>query len=218
MKVYARQINPEYQESPLFWSDVWPENVVFTGNRHYNEHTIPAWEKLGSVEEVIDSYGPEEWYRNITEALNDLVPRDDEKGYNTRQVHEWKKLLDEWDIADDECKAEALSLITGKKYDYTTLRGCSQGEWIDIFYPAEEWGRKPLDCLEMEYFNTGSEWIIHDTETEPETPEDISGYSVYCYGWDTDSIKDEIKEITGAEEVVLYEYRYSYGVESWEVA
>lgn len=218
MKVYARQINPAYQESPLFLSDVWPENVIFTGNRYYNERTIPAWDKLDNVEEVIDSYGPEEWYRNITDALNDLVPRDDGRGYNTRQVHEWKKLIDEWDIADDDCKAEALSLITGKKYDYTTLRGCSQDDWIDIFYPVEEWDRKSLECLEMEYFNTGSEWIIHDEETEPETPEDISGYSVYCYGWDTDSIKEEIKEITGAEEVVLYEYSGSYSVDQWNIA
>lgn len=218
MKVYAKQVNPAYQESPIYWSDCLPEGIVFTGNRDYETHTIPAWDKLDNVEEVIDSYGLEEWYRNITEALNDLVPRDDEKGYNTRQVHEWKKLIDEWDIADDDCKAEALSLITGKKYDYTTLRGCRQGDWIDIFYPAEEWDRKSLDCLEMEYFNTGSEWIIHDEKKEPETPEDISGYSVYCYGWDTDSIKDEIKEITGAEEVVLYEYSGSYSVDQWNIA
>ena len=218
MKVYAKQVNPAYQESPIYWSDCLPEGIVFTGNRDYETHTIPAWDKLDNVDEVIDSYGPEEWYRNITEALNDLVPRDDGKGYNTRQVHEWKKLLDEWDIADDECKAAALSLITGKKYDYTTLRGYSQGEWIDIFYPVEEWDKQALYNLEADYFNTGTEWIIHDEETDPETPEDISGYSVYCYGWNTDNIKEEIKEITGAEEVVLYEYSDSCPVDQWNIA
>lgn len=34
----------------------------------------------------------------------------------------------------------------------------------------------------------------------------------------TDSIKDEIKEITGAEEVVLYEYSGSYSVDQWNIA
>ena len=218
MKVYAKQINPAYQESPLYLSDVWPDGVVFTGNRDFNKHTIPAWDKLDNVERVADSYGPEAWCKNVTEALNDLVPRDDGKGYNARQVHKWKKLLAGWDIADDECKAKALSLITGKKYDYTTLRGCCQGDWIDIFYPAAEWDRKALYNLEADYFNTGSEWIIHDEEAEPETPEYISGYSVYCYGWNTDSIKDEIKSITGAEEVVLYEYSGSYSVDTWVIA
>ena len=34
MKVYARQIAPEYQESPLFLGDeFWPENVLVYGNR-----------------------------------------------------------------------------------------------------------------------------------------------------------------------------------------
>jgi hypothetical protein len=60
----------------------------------------------------------------------------------------------------------------------------------------------------MEYFNTGSEWIIHDEESEPETVKDISGYSVYCYSWNTDGIKKEIADAAGSDpdDVILYEF------------
>ena len=37
MKIYAKQVTPEYQESPLFMEE-WPENVYVFGNRHYNDH------------------------------------------------------------------------------------------------------------------------------------------------------------------------------------
>ena len=39
MKVYARQISPEYQESPLFIGDeFFPDNIAVFGNRDYVEH------------------------------------------------------------------------------------------------------------------------------------------------------------------------------------
>ena len=208
LKVYAKQIPPEYQESPLCIDECFPAGVVFTGNRDYQEHTIEAWNKLSNVEEIPGHVGPDSWYRNITEALNDLVPRDDGKGYTTKQVHAWKQLLEDWDWYDDDCKTEALALITGKRYDTKTLHGCCQSDWVDVFYPVDEWDRDALQRLETEYFNMGTEWIIHDEEQAPEGPENISGYSLYCYGWNTDQIKQEIAENTGAttENIQLYEF------------
>lgn len=43
MKIYAKQISPEYQESPLFLGDeFWPEGIILDGNRDYKSRTIPA--------------------------------------------------------------------------------------------------------------------------------------------------------------------------------
>ena len=66
----------------------------------------------------------------------------------------------------------------------------------------------PLQEFETQYFNEGTEWIIHDEQEAPEAPEDISGYSVYCIGRNTEQIKKEIAEITGAspEEITLFEF------------
>lgn len=75
----------------------------------------------------------------------------------------------------------------------------------------EKWNREELDHFETEYFNTGSEWIVHDEKEEPENPEDISGYSIYCHGWNNDQIKEEIAEAQGKKaeevEIVLFAFK-----------
>ena len=37
MKVYCRQVAPEYQESPLYYDDMFPDNIAVCGNRDYKE-------------------------------------------------------------------------------------------------------------------------------------------------------------------------------------
>jgi DNA-binding cell septation regulator SpoVG len=105
---------------------------------------------------------------------------------------------------DDNIICCALKLITGREYNTTTIRGCSQGEWQDIFYPTE-YRSEFIKFFETEYFNTGSEWIIHDEENKPETPEDITGTAMYCYSYDP---RKEIAEYMGVEQtdVILYEF------------
>ncbi len=63
--------------------------------------------------------------------------------------------------------------------------------------------------FETGYFNTGTEWIIHDEDYIPEAPEDICGYSMYCY---TDNPAKEIAESEGvsADDVVLYKCEMRY--------
>ena len=47
MKIYARQISPECQESPLFLGEeFWPEGIILDGNRHYKSHTIPVYDQI----------------------------------------------------------------------------------------------------------------------------------------------------------------------------
>jgi hypothetical protein len=60
----------------------------------------------------------------------------------------------------------------------------------------------------MDYFNTGTEWIIHDEETPPESPEDINGYSLYCYSWNDTGLREEIANTAGCkpEEVKLFKF------------
>ena len=73
----------------------------------------------------------------------------------------------------------------------------------------DEWTREQIKHFKCEYFNAGSEWIIHDGENTPETPEQINGYSVYCAGDTGEQIKQEIAaDYTGAtpEDVTLYAF------------
>ena len=46
-KIYARQISPEYQESPLYLGEeFWPDDIILTGNRDYREHTTAPYDAI----------------------------------------------------------------------------------------------------------------------------------------------------------------------------
>lgn len=54
-----------------------------------------------------------------------------------------------------------------------------------------------LAAFETMYFNTGSEWIIHDEENTPEGPEDISGYGCYIVADTEEGIRKELAAVAG---------------------
>ena len=97
-----------------------------------------------------------------------------------------------------------LTLMLGKEYDYKTLRGSCQSDWIYFIYPTDLYDDEAVRRLETEFFNTGEEWIVHDEDTVPECAEDVQGYSFYVY----DNTRKEIAEAEGVdpEDVVLWEY------------
>lgn len=209
-KVYARQINLEYQESPLMLDDIFPNNIIVCGNKDYKAHTIPEYDhimdyfddmandyddcKKQSIAELLRYYG---FYRN------------DGKSWTNKQKHEWRMLMESGDSSDDdEIILSALRLLTGKKWNTCGIHGCCQSDWQDIYYPVDEWDIKAIECFESEYFNLGSEWEIHDSDIVLESVDDISGYCVYCYSWDEYEIQAEIANIVGCnpDDVILCKY------------
>ena len=224
-KIYARQIAPEYQESPLFmgdWFDWDAEKLSVCGNGHFCEHKTELFERVeqvlndGELAYILDGIkdGTEEYYKTATEAITDYLPPEKcGKRYSTREIHELRELVldyaGSYAVRDcDDILCAVLSIVAGERYDCRTIRGCCQSDWNTVYYAAASWTREALDNFETEYFNEGTEWIIHDEPEEPNAPEDISGYSVYCHAWNTDGIRREIAECAGVspEDVILYEY------------
>ena len=217
-KVYARQVPPDCQQSPLVWGDEYPDGVIFDGNRHYNSRKTPEYERLmGSIESV--AYDVADiinkvycTYTTVTEAIHDsLYPAHKEK-YTTREIKMWKDILYDY-LNNARCNkrhiyCQALSLMTGKVYAHATITGCCQSDWQEIYYPVEEYGENFVTNLGISYFNTGSEWCISDSGIEPENPDDIDGFYAYCYSWSDDDIRSEIAGHCGADpkDVVLYKF------------
>lgn len=206
--IYAKQIAPEYQESPINWTDEYPEGVILDGNRHYNSHTTPEYETIKSnfedmAGEIRNFEADQDCsaYDSIAEIVADYMQG---REWTPKQLEKWAKLAREYDELDD-IMLEALELMTGNAYDDTTIRGCCQGDWQNMYYPAS-YGREFVKTFEMEYFNMGSEWIIHDEDTAPEDADDITGYGTYCYSYHEDDIKKEIAATAGGapEDVTLY--------------
>ena len=54
---------------------------------------------------------------------------------------------------DQRIIAEALSIITGQKWEYRQISGSCQSDWNYIYYRLEEWTEKALEYFEIEYFN-----------------------------------------------------------------
>ena len=220
MKIYAKQINPAYQESPLFYDDMFPNDIAVCGNREYIEHCPEVFNLVysvlseGELAELLENKnGWKNWYKNITEAITDYLPPEKEK-YSTKDIGALKRLVLQYaqcsSREEDSILCSVLSIVTGHKWDCRKICGCTQSEWNYIYYPVDEWSKAALEAFEAVYFNTGSEWIIDEGDFNPDkdNPEEISGYSVYCVSWNDDGIKQEIANSAGVniDDVILFPF------------
>lgn len=209
--VYAYQIPPEYQQSPLARLEIdlpemWPE-ITLTGGGRCAAFETDLFQTAERWEKAADEYiNGEEWTAapvTIRKALENYgIEKQNGKQWSPRELGAWKRLFQDWDRNpwrdDDARTAEALDLMTGRKWDYKPLRGCSQGDYITAFFPVDKYNRKDLDRLEIEYFNLGEEWKIRD---EPEGVEGADEFYMYCYSWDPDEKKIEIAVAAGEEDL-----------------
>ena len=220
-KIYARQIPPEHQESPLEYTDDTFGYITVCGNSRLREYYQPVFKRVydalnnGELCEALEDIKNKGgywtgFYKNATEIINDLLPPEKEK-YSTRDIGKIKKIIDNYCNCNGSCEdgilCELLEVVTGNEWEYGTIRGCCQGDWNQVFYQVKDWPNG-IDCFEIEYFNLGTEWVVHDEDSIPEEPDDITGYCIYCYGMNDNDIRKEIAESYGgqAEDVVLYEF------------
>ncbi len=110
----------------------------------------------------------------------------------------------------------ALFLMTGKKWQFETIRGCSQSDWQQC-YVSEEITSDMLKYLEICYFNTGCEYRVYENKEDFDNEE--NSFSVYVDSYDSeqnlidnlgcDKEEIEIYKITGYTRNACYE-RYSF--------
>lgn len=182
MKYKAYQVAPEYQESPLDWSDARDnlEGMEIYGNRDYESRTSQTF---NNVRDAL-------YYDNF-DALD--VSESDEK-----KLHE---LSEKYAYAghNEEIIAAALSIVTGQKWDHKQICGSCQSDWNIIYYRPELWSAAALCAFEIEYFNEGIEWDIQD-----ENGEEIT----FVYTYEHNQEKEEIAEALGVNtaDIVLYRF------------
>lgn len=210
MKIYAKQVPPEYQESPLFIGD-WPENVFVFGNRDFNDHSGRLEDIRRGLENIADTFDDmqhgESWIKNgnLHAVIWYELPRDSGAGYTRAERLQIIQLANDYcSIGSDEnaILCDVLELVTGQKYDYATIRGCCQGDWQNVIYPAE-YGKEWLCDFETEYFNTGAEWRIFE-----DNPEGNENCYMYTHSWNDGGIRAEIAAAAGVDpgDVILYQF------------
>ena len=208
MKIYAKQVPPEYQESPLFMEE-WPENVYVFGNRHFRDRGAEYIENIknslyDAADEIKQLQRGRSYYNSFIDLIADILPApENKKEYSRADRLKWRALLLNFDagaINDDDAITTALQLITGDEYDAAQICGCCQGDWNNIIYPTK-YGREWLREFEIEYFNTGAEWRISEND-----PDNDDNYYMYTHEWRDDGIRAEIADAAGVDpaDVVLY--------------
>lgn len=209
-KLYARQIDPVYQKSPMMIfkdEDCYNEGIYIYGNRFM----YAMGDKL--VKDVVErlkevAYDSQNYYDSVEETLESYDwNKTNGEAWTAQELSRWTELFE--NTKDNEQNyIAALQLLTGHEWAYITIAGNCQGDWQDVLYDTELYDKKDIKIIETEYFNTGSEWIIHDSNEEPGNPDDIAGYCFYAHAWDIDDIKAEIAKETeiAVENIVLYEF------------
>lgn len=180
MNYRAYQVAPEYQQAPDF-TGMLNDTIAITGNYDFRGFTMETFLHVQTALE----YGENPIEEN-------------EAGFN-----EWEKLIDDYSQQlhpDEKTFCAAFGLLTGEKWAYTELRGCSQRDWQGCYYVASAWADDTLEALEMEYFNTGSEWRVED-----ENGDEIY---IYCHGSNDDANRAEIASAINADisNVIMYKF------------
>lgn len=228
MKVYARQVNPEYQDpyllqrsgKDLIWQDEYYLSLSIVGQIKsdvYSRVEYAIDDMMADISNVI--MGVRRYYNSITEVVNNYLPSEKEngKGYSKKDIKAFRKLSD---IRDDiDLMVKVLSIVTGKEYTRVVLRGCCQGDYEEAVFPKDEYTTEGIKNLECMYFNMGTEWVIHDDKEEPETAEDINGYSTYYCETDPEKIRRLIAKENkcNIEDVIMYEFSGHEQVEKYNL-
>lgn len=129
--IYARQIAPEWQESPIFLDGMFPENIVVTGNRDYISRTTAEYDRvldtLESHAEVLES--PREYgYKCATEAAIDLLQPVKGK-FSTGNIHALKGYFSRYGTGSSRKKSNCMNFPGFLKSPY--IRRCN---WCISFF------------------------------------------------------------------------------------
>ena len=209
--IIAKQIAPEYQESPLDYipEDMWPETIAVFGNRHYKAHIPPHVDRVFTELDELSS------------DLDDIEIDPDFAAFTTRpeaiRYHLGEDLTPEQVEAIDAAiiykytgtsssetitAAAILSALTGHTWDYGTIRGTCQGDWQNVLFDMDEISPETLEKFEAEYWNTGEEWHIENLETG-------ESWTMYVYSWRDDDKRQEIADAAGVESEIVKMYAFT---------
>lgn len=225
MKYICKQLNPAYQESPLFldydmWDDMYDRLYLVPADRYVGIHN----DKLKNITSVVNEMAEEYkdicngvgYYGIASAMLNDMMPRYNGGKWNTMEVHKWKEILSNWDEDDEGMVCRMLDLALGGDWQSKEIHGCCQGDWALVYYDSKVYDKDSIEYLEIEYFNLGEEWIcsldaMTDAEAEEAEAEDVynmDNVCTYVYGWREEDKRKELAEVIGCdvEEVVMFEY------------
>lgn len=204
-KVYAVQVAPGCQGygfcdsiEAIAESFAFEDDFIIEGDQ-FNGYISSDYE------EIIDIF-TDEWmdYEDRIENIEQYVNRI----FSDDEIEVFEKMFDEFE--DDV--PTILTAVTGKEWESGAIRGCCQGDYAEVYYVKDMFPKETIDAIEAYYFNTGSEWIVYESENEVNDIselEDLECFSTYCTKWSDDGIREEIAGAcynVNPEDVILFAF------------
>lgn len=215
-KWYAVQVPPQDQESDF--DDIMMDGVVICGNKNFTAVGTELLEdyrdKFAEIDDIFDEGVSAEkrnqvFLKKFPHATKDVCERITnliETGRNT----------------SDEYVCLALQALTGKTYESTSVYGCTQGEWQNIYFPSSEWNESQIQDLGIRYFNNGTSWYcVEASDVHSENPESIyecfGGFYHYSTEWNQEKIQQDLADNVGCapEELKMFLFAGYCTTPSW---
>lgn len=196
----AKEIAPEYVSSEFEFDIDYEVNnggLNLYGNKDYNSHTSALFDKVMEALEWFDEWYCAETCENATDCVYDIFGEyleiDHARKVNEKDCAEIVDVLRNNNFSymeNDICTI--LTLLTGRCWDWKTIKGSCQGDWQTMYYDSS-WTPDIIDRFEIAYFNMGKEFQIVEADGEEIT-------TIYCYEWDDEKIAREIRDGIGIAE------------------
>lgn len=172
----------ECEDNSIWFNDLFEMGFspfLLCGNKDYK--VLSNDKELENIYNCFQQYLT--WGYDVEDFMHDTGVK-----INANRVKFYKALN-----LEDESAAllSVLYLVTGKRWAFTTLRGCCQGDWIECLSCIDEMSRDVLDYIEAVLFNTGYELGViecaDDIDIENVDTSDVD-YWDYTDKWRDDDI------------------------------
>ena len=189
----ARQVPFDEQQSPFY--DDYEEliYIAFDGNTDYRSRYSDEYSQvkyfLANCLPFADNFKENEIEEIVNENLDarGVLPLD-----KTKEIWEVLKKYDYTLISYSKAVVDILSIWTDSPWEYCTIRGCSHGEWQNVYYDTAYYPPKDIERIQMDYFNLGTQWEVLDEDGD-------EYYNVYCYSYNDNDLKKEIANSIGKD-------------------
>lgn len=187
MRIYAKQVPPDIQESH-FDIELYSEEVTITGNSNFNEYKSDLYKHVENhIEDAYREFDeledgeqkPDDTHLDkLIQAHFGVLPRNADERIRWRKTLSYCILTSLFTMTPSPI-ASVMSLVSGKPYHVHTIHGTCQSDWNYVICPDEMTvgNHSILQAIESEYFNTGSEWMVYESEDACEA--ECDGISIY---------------------------------------
>lgn len=204
---YAREVEVNSMDDTNyeFWVESCGTDFVITGNRDFYGHCentifeniVKALDNCDIIKEldIFDTDKEDSIYTSHADIYSDFF----NSNIDDVKARALDCALDKYyNRQTEDCGlCEVLTILTGHKWEYNCIRGCSQGDWNNIYYNADVLTDDDIEKIGIDYFNIGNGWMISETKDFEDA------FYMYTYSWNDEGIKAEIADAVDYEDAEI---------------